>query len=94
MTPTEKLNASIPRGGWCLFHYPREFVTLPDYTAHAGKPVRVVRELTADEAEPGGPDMEQMFRVQAQDGWIGDAWAGELEPIPQSEPDSESHPEN
>ncbi len=60
-----------------VFAYPAEFTTLDDYTAHAGQEVKVIRALTQDEAE-GPPECEQMYEVQADDGWIGHAWASEL----------------
>lgn len=33
------------------FNYPEEFVTLPEYTAHAGQMVTVL-DLSASEADP------------------------------------------
>lgn len=65
-----------------IFHYPKEFVTLPDYTAHAGQRVEVVRELSVesgDDVEPHNADMEIMFEIRAADGWIGHAFCSELE---------------
>ena len=77
------------------FAYPSEFVTLPDYPAHAGQIVTVVKEinqaagngneygdvpLKADGTyEPEPWDLERMFVIQAADGWQGDAWESELE---------------
>ncbi|KXF89773.1 hypothetical protein [Phaeobacter inhibens] len=62
-----------------IFDYPPEFVTLLDYTAHAGQPVTVVRPLRhrGDDAEFDF-EGEAMFLVRAADGWEGQAWAGEL----------------
>ena len=72
-----------------VFNYPKEFVTLPDYTAHAGQTVEVLRELSQADAcdvplkadgtyEPEPHDVERMFRIQAADGWQGDAFLSEL----------------
>lgn len=58
-----------------VFDYPKEFVTLPDYTAHAGQQVTVVRQLTLEEADQ---DQQPMWRVRADDGWEGDAFDDEL----------------
>ncbi len=52
----------------------------PDYTAHSGQRVTIVRQLIEGkeyDAE-GGP----MFEVQAADGWRGHACADELSPRP------------
>lgn len=62
------------------FNYPPEFTTLPDYTAHSGQVVEVVRVLTP--AEFDDEDSEPtMYRIRAADGWEGDAWESELELI-------------
>lgn len=60
------------------FAYPAAFITLPEYTAHTGQRVNVVRRLFAEEAD--GPDRgcEQMYRIRAADGWEGDAFESEL----------------
>lgn len=58
------------------FYYPREFKTLPEYTAHAGQKVEVLRPLTRDEYDFEG---EAMFLVQASDGWQGHAYRSELQ---------------
>jgi hypothetical protein len=68
------------------FDYPVEFTSLNDYSAHRGEVVTVLRPCTADEADvlwdnPNGTGdeiVDRMFKVQAADGWIGDAWEGEL----------------
>lgn len=59
------------------FDYPTHFVTMPEYTAHSGQTVTVVRQLTQVEADQGD-GMERMFRVKAEDGWEGDAFESEL----------------
>jgi hypothetical protein len=67
-------------GSKAKFNYPAEFVTLPDYTAHAGQVVEVLskyQDAVYDEA--GGLDEEAMYKVRAQDGWEGDAFESELE---------------
>lgn len=62
------------------FAYPAEFVTLPDYTAHSGQTVTVLRALTLDEAE-GPPECEQMYEVEAADGWHGHAFESEIQEV-------------
>lgn len=59
-----------------MFRYPPEFVTLPDYTAHAGQMVEVVHPLTRDEYDFDG---EAMFLIRADDGWEGHAYRSELQ---------------
>lgn len=54
------------------FDYPNEFTTLPEYTAHKGQIVTVLHEIKVDE------EIQPMFRVQAADGWQGDAIQDEL----------------
>ena len=62
------------------FNYPPEFVTLPDYTAHAGQCVKVLRALRdGDEYDGPKAGLERMYEVRARDGWIGHAWASELQ---------------
>lgn len=58
-----------------VFDYPELFTTLPDYTAHAGQEVRVIRALTRDEYTFEG---DVMFLVRASDGWEGHAFRSEL----------------
>jgi hypothetical protein len=73
--------SKIQIGKTYRFDYPPEFKTLPEYTAHAGQPVVVLRALAEPvvdwENGPNGPD--PMFKVRATDGWEGDAWSSELE---------------
>lgn len=59
------------------FMYPKEFVTLPKYSAKHGVVVRVTRQLTQDEADQG-EGMERMFEITDDTGWIGHAWESEL----------------
>ena len=56
------------------FDYPDVFTTAPDYTAHAGQTVTVIRQLTEDECDPE----LTMFEIEAPDGWRGHAFASEL----------------
>lgn len=63
----------IRPGKTYIFDYPIEFVTLPDYSAHRNKPVRVLY-LIQDEGE----GMLRLWKVQAEDGWTGEAWEDEL----------------
>lgn len=60
------------------FNYPTAFVTLPDYTAHAGQTVEVVRPCTLEEADGPDSDCEQMYVIRATDGWEGQAFESEL----------------
>lgn len=71
------------------FNYPPEFTTLPDYTAHAGAVVTVLREDTEsdvlwDDLGQGEQIVDRMYVVQAEDGWVGHAWHSELEPVQQT----------
>lgn len=70
------------------FVYPKEFVSLDDYSAHRDQLVTVLRPCTETEADvlwddPEGSGtpiiVDRMFVVQASDGWIGHAWESELE---------------
>lgn len=64
------------------FDYPAVFVTLPDYTAHAGQTVLVLRRLRSTGPNPEYDyEGDAMYRVRADDGWEGSAWASELEPL-------------
>jgi hypothetical protein len=67
--------------GLAKFNYPKEFVTLPEYTEHAGQVVEVIRKLTAREADPPNEEngLEQMFFIRAADDWTGHAFESELE---------------
>lgn len=57
------------------FAYPEEFTTLPEYSKHRGEVVTVIRRLTKDEADT------RMYLIQANDGWEGHAFPGELKPL-------------
>ena len=57
------------------FDYPSAFTTLPDYTAHIGQTVKVIRRLGADEADT---EVQPMYEVRAADGWRGHAFRDEL----------------
>ena len=48
----------------------------PDYTAHSGQTVEIVRQCTDDECEPG---CQPMWLIKADDGWTGHANGSELE---------------
>lgn len=74
------LRDKIQIGAQYRFDYPTTFVTLPKYSVRRGDAVTVIRQLTQDEADQG-EGMERMFRVRAEDGWEGDAWASELAPL-------------
>lgn len=79
---TDYNNISI---GWeYIFDYPEGFSTLPDYSAHRGSVVKVVRKMSEDEADTGIPESAEdyipMFEIVAEDGWRGKAWGDELKP--------------
>lgn len=69
-------NSNIQIGKFYKFNYPKEFVTLPDYTEQIGKTVQVIRKL--DESEC---DAESAMYVVSNGEWIGHAFDDELEPI-------------
>ena len=77
------MKSSIRIGSLYRFVYPNVFVTLPEYTAHAGRAVMVLRALDETEADPPSPDdgIEPMFKVRAADGWEGSAYESELLPL-------------
>lgn len=58
-----------------IFQYPNEFQTLPEYSAHRGAPVIVLRPLTRAEYDYQG---EGMYLIRAADGWEGHAFRSEL----------------
>jgi len=59
----------------------------PDYTAHSGQTVEVIRE--GIEGEDYDNEGEKMYLVRADDGWLGWVWESELEDIerPEDKPD-------
>ena len=63
------------------FDYPTVFVTLPEYTEHAGQIVTVLRQLTESEADGPKQECEQMYLIRADDGWEGHAFECELKPL-------------
>ena len=67
------------------FNYPAAFVTLPDYTAHAGQIVEVIRPAKPVHKFPDDSEYdwetEAMFVIRASDGWEGMAWRSELEKV-------------
>ena len=64
------------RGQRFRFDYPEVFTTLPDYTAHAGQSVKVLRRMRSPEEYDYEGDA--MYEVEAADGWRGHAWRSEL----------------
>lgn len=56
-----------------VFRYPVDFVTLPEYTAHAGQVVQVVGKVPREPYQ-----LEPMFKIRALDGWEGFAFESEL----------------
>ena len=61
-----------------IFNYPREFVTLPEYSARRGQEV-IVLDVLIDGKDYDREGGESMFRIKASDGWIGFAWISELD---------------
>ena len=59
------------------FDYPKVFTTLPDYAAHIGQQVTVLRELE-DGVDYDRGECERGYIVEASDGWHGVAWESEL----------------
>lgn len=58
------------------FDYPKQFVTLPEYSAHRGQTVTVLRQLTDEECDP---EQQPMWLVAAVDGWQGHVFDDELQ---------------
>lgn len=72
-----------------VFNYP-DFGTpcgYPDYAAHSGSTVWVVRRLAegVEYEDPSKTDADAapdaMFEVRAEDGWTGHAWESELDEV-------------
>lgn len=49
--------------------------TCPDYTEHSGQVVEVVRRCTSEECDDV---CQPMYRIKAEDGWVGHASSSEL----------------
>lgn len=67
-------------GNYYVFRYP-DYGTpdgLPEYTAHRGQCVRIVRQLTNQECDP---ECQPMWLIEAEDGWQGNAHSSELRAI-------------
>lgn len=67
---------SITVGTHKVFDYPLGFVTLPEYSAHRGALVEVIRALRPDEYDNECED--PMYEIKAADGWVGHAFESEL----------------
>ena len=65
--------SNIQNGKQYRFDYPKEFVTLPEYTAHAGQTVTVLKCT-----QIGNQNEEAMWQFVAADGWHGEAFESEL----------------
>jgi hypothetical protein len=63
---------------FATFDYPAQYVTLADYTVHKGQTVEVLRACFKSEADGPEVDCEQMYIIQAADGWQGQAFESEL----------------
>ena len=73
-----ELMASKMIGKTAIFRYPLQFTTLPNYTAHAGQRVLIVRQLTEGECDQ---ETRPMYLIRATDGWEGHADHYELEEV-------------
>jgi hypothetical protein len=66
------------------FDYPVEFESLPEYSARRGALVTVTGPDADSDVIWDDPDgtgeriVDRMFRVRAEDGWVGSAWESEL----------------
>ena len=61
-------------GNTYVFDYPKEFVTLPEYSKQRGKVVLVESLI-----QEGNEDEEAMYQVRTVDeGWVGEAFESEL----------------
>ncbi len=60
-----------------IFTYPNYGTpdTHPDYTAHSGQTVEILRQLTDEECDP---ECQPMYFIRADDGWEGHAHVSEL----------------
>ena len=75
---------SIQLGKNYIFDYPKEFVTLPEYSAQRGKVVTVESII-----QEGNDDEEALYQVRGvEDGWIGEVFEGELLEQPTTEVDA------
>ena len=63
------------------FNYPSAFKSLPDYTAHAGQIVEVIRQAGEADGVDVHPELELMYCIKSADGWAGYAWESELEEV-------------
>lgn len=72
-------------GGVYRFTYPNYGTpdTHPEYTAHSGRKVVVLRQLTDKECDP---ECQPMWKIRAADGWIGHAHSSELRTLGKPKP--------
>lgn len=72
---------SIQLGKNYIFDYPKEFVTLPEYSVQRGKVVTVESII-----QEGQYDEEALYQVRGvEDGWVGEVFEGELLEQPTTE---------
>lgn len=66
-------------GGQYRFKYPNYGTPdgYPEYTAHSGQVVTIIRKMTKEETDV------VMYEIEAKDGWRGNALAGELRKVKQ-----------
>ena len=63
------------------FDYPEQFTTMPEYSAHRGQVVTVLRRANLQEADGPEQGCDQMYWIRALDGWLGMAFSTELVPL-------------
>jgi hypothetical protein len=62
-----------------IFNYPElPSLMCPEYLAHRGQLVTVIRELVDDKVYPSNTFM---YEVEALDGWRGNVWPIQLIPV-------------
>jgi len=72
---------SIQLGKNYIFDYPKEFVTLPEYSKQRGKVVTVESII-----QEGNDDEEALYQVRGvEDEWVGEVFEGELLDQPTTE---------
>jgi hypothetical protein len=84
MTPTHSevfASSRIKSGQTYWFHYPDHFSNINGHLDHRGQQVTVIGPCPEEEADIIFEDdvaVDCLFRIQAKDGWAGQAWESEL----------------
>jgi hypothetical protein len=76
MTGAAAIAKPVEIGKSYRLDYPAEFTTMPDYTAHNGQSVVVLREL--EDGKEYDFEGDKLFEVKAADGWTGHVFDSEL----------------